>query len=429
MRKLMLVIALLPAGCVFSPEGEDRERERAGNAWPGEADRPLAAGASLDEILHFAYLSNAGLKERWWAWKAALEQIPQDASQPGLALTYSQMFEKGETSWSQSTFGVANDPMASFVWPGKLKTAGRRALENAKAAGFRFEAARLDLRARVVTAWFDYAWLAESIRTREADAALLAQIVESTDARVRAGAAPQQDLLKARTQRDLAGNRLESERAKIHGRRAALNALLNREPLADLDIPGKFPPARAFQGTDAEILERLAVRNPELEALAREVRARKQAVTLMRQEYLPDFGLGVSGDAGGMARSIMGMVTAPFVRFPAIEASISQAKAELEMARAARRQMEHDLKAKAVLLLYDLRNADRQSALYEASILPRAEMVVESARAAYAAGRIPAAELLDSRRMGLEVRLMRAELAAEREKLLAELEALSGGPP
>lgn len=427
MRHVMLLLALFPAGCVFSPAGEDEERERAGNAWPGEADRPLDADASLDEILHFAYLSNAGLKERWWVWKAALEQIPQDASQPGLALTYAQMFEKRETSWSQSTFGVANDPMASFVWPGKLKTAGRRALENAKAAGYRFEAARLNLRARVVMAWFDYALLAESIGTREADVALLAQIVEATDARVRAGAAPQQDLLKARTQRDLAGNRLESDRAKVAGRRAALNAILNREPAAALKLPEKFPPARPFQGTDPEILERLASRNPELEGLAREVRARKEAVTLMRQEYLPDFGLGVSGDAGGMARSIMGMLTAPFVRYPAIEASIAQSKAELEMTRAARRQMEHDLKAKAVLLLYDLRNTDRQSVLYEASILPQAEMAVEAARAAYAAGRIPAVELLDSRRMRLEVRLMQAEFRAEREKLLAELEALTGG--
>jgi outer membrane protein TolC len=222
---------------------------------------------------------------------------------------------------------------------------------------------------------------------------------------------------------------VESDRATVPGRRAALNALLNREPLAALELPGRLPPPRAFQVSDQEVLERLALRNPELEALAREVRGRKEAVTLMRQEYLPDFGLGVSGDAGGMARSIMGMLTAPFVRYPAIEASIAQAKAELEMSRAARRQREHDLKARAVLLLYDLRNAERQSALYEASILPQSEMVVEAARAAYAAGRISAVEFLDGRRMRLEVRLMRAELAAEREKLLAELEALAGGAP
>ncbi len=431
MRKLLIVLVLLPlAGCVFSPEGEDEERKRAGDAWPGESPAALAPDASLEEILKHAYLSNAGLKGRWWAWQAALEQIPQDASQPAtLSITYAQMFEKRETSWAQTTFGVANDPMANIVWPGKLKTAGRRALENARAAGHRFEAARLELRARVVMAWFEYALLAESIRVREADLSFLETIVDATEVRVRTGAAPQQDVVKARTQRDLARNRLETVRSKMPGRRAELNALLNREPLAALDLPREFPPARAFKEMDQEVLAGLAERNPELEALAREAQGREEAVSLMRQQYIPDLGLGASGDAGGMVRSIMGMLTMPILRYPAIEASISQAKAELEMTRAMRRQMEHDLKAKAILLLYDLRNADRQAGLYQVSILPQADQVVEATRAAYTAGRVPAIELLDSQRMRLEIRLMLAELRAEREKLLAELESLSGGAP
>jgi outer membrane protein TolC len=319
--------------------------------------------------------------------------------------------------------------MANIVWPGKLKTAGRRALENARAAGQRFEAARLDLRARVVMAWFEYALLAESIRVREADLSFLETIVEATEARVRAGAVPQQDVVKARTQRDLARNRLETDRSRVPGRRAALNALLNREPLADLDMPRDFPRARPLKESDQEVLARLAERNPDLEALAREAAGREEAVSLMRQQYIPDLGLGASADMGGMARSIMGMLTLPLLRYPAIEASIAQAKAELEMTRAMRRQAEHDLKAKAVLLLYDFRNADRQAALYQTAILPQADHVVEATRAAYTAGRVPAIELLDSQRMRLEARLMLAEIKAEREKLLAELEALAAGGP
>ena len=426
MRKILIVVGLLTlAGCVFSPEGEDEERKRARDSWPGESPAALNPDASLEEILRHAYLSNEGLKERWWAWQAALEQIPQDASQPStLSVTYAQMFEGGETSWSQATFGLVNDPMANLIWPTKLKTAGRRALENARAAGHRFEASRVELRARVVTAWFDYALLGESIRTREADLSFLETIVGATEARVRAGAAPQQDVVKARTQLELARSRLESDRSKLPGRRAALNALLNREPLARLNLPKALPSARPFKDTDEDILAKLAERNPELEALAREIQGREEAVTLMRQQYLPEFGLGVSGDAGGIARSIMGMLTLPILRYPAIEASIAQAKAELEMTRAMRRQAEHDLKARANLHLYDLRNSERQANVFQIAVLPQADQVVEATRVAYAAGRVPAAELLDSQRMRLESRLMSVELRAEREKLLAELEAL-----
>lgn len=428
--RMFLPVFLSLAGCVFSPEGEDEERSRAREEWPGEAAAPLAPDATLDEVLKSATLSNAGLKERWWAWQAALEQIPQDATpMTTLSVTYAQMIEKGQTSWAQTTFGVANDPMANLVWPSKPSTAGRRALELARAAGHRFEAARLELRAKVVVAWFDYAVLAESIRVQEADLAFLETIVEATDARVRAGAAPQQDVVKARTQRELARNRLETGRSKVPGRRAGLNALLNREPLEALDLPGELPPARAFTEKDEEVLARLAERNPELADLARQARGREEAVSLMRQQYIPDFGLGASADMGGMVRSLMGMLTVPLLRYPAIEASISQAKAELEMTRAMRRQMEHDLKAKAILLLYDLRNVERQVSIYQGTILPQAEQVVEATRAAYTAGQVPAVELLDSQRMRLEVRLMRVELRAEREKMLAELEALAAVGP
>jgi cobalt-zinc-cadmium efflux system outer membrane protein len=430
MRNVFLMIGLLLlAGCVFSPEGEDEERGRARDAWPGEEASALAPNASLEEILRHAYLSNAGLKERWWAWQAALEQIPQDSSQPTtLSLTYSQMFENGQSSWAQTTFGVANDPMASFVWPGKLSTAGRRALANARAAGHRFEAARLELRARVVAAWFEFALLAQTIRLRESDLAILETLVDAAGARVRAGTAPQQDVVKARTQRALARNRLETARSRAPGRRADLNALLNREPFAALEPPREFPAPRTFKETDQEILARLAERNPELEALAREAGGREEAVSLMRQQYIPDFALGAAADAGGLMRSIAGMVTIPIFRYPAIEASIAQARAELERTRAWRRQVEHDLKAKAVLLLYDLRNADRQSSLYRDAILPQAEQVVEATRAAYTAGRVPVIELLDSQRMKLEILLMLSELNAEREKALAELEALTAAP-
>src|SRR5262245_35482611 len=105
MKRLLLILVVMSAGCVFSPEGESEERDRAAQARPGEPDRPLPSDAPLEEILRHAYLANAGLKQKWWAWKAALEQITQDASQPGVALTYEQMFEDGKTSWSQATFG------------------------------------------------------------------------------------------------------------------------------------------------------------------------------------------------------------------------------------------------------------------------------------------------------------------------------------
>lgn len=426
MRTICWVFLGLSAGCAFHPAGEEEERERARKVLDEPPPPVLSAEASLEDLLRYAYLSSAELRRSYWEWRAALERIPQAGSPATtLAVSFGTMFEGTSTSWKTTTLAVGNDPMANIPWPGKLKTAARQALEYARAAGLRFDNAKLGLLARVKSAYYDYAFLGESIRLQESNVLLLEVIRDVAEARTTAGRAPQQDLLKARNALDLGRNELATLKSRSPGRLASLNALLNLAPDSPLNIPKELPVPRELKLTDAELLERVAVRNPELAALAREVQGRKEGVRLMRQEWIPSFGLSVSGDLGGMARSLMAMVTAPLLRYEAIRAGIAEAKAELEAARAMRRQMEHDLSAKVILNLYDLRNTERQTTLYRDTLLPRAEQMVETSRAAYVAGQVPLVELMDSQRMLLELRLMQAELRTEREKLLAELESLA----
>ncbi|MCK6460750.1 MAG: TolC family protein, partial [Planctomycetes bacterium] len=173
------------------------------------------------------------------------------------------------------------------------------------------------------------------------------------------------------------------------------------------------------------LLARAADRNPELLALSREVQGRTQAIELARLQYLPDFSLGVGLDPGEWATRVMGMITMPFVRRPAIEGAIEQARADLRAAEAMRRQVGNDLAAQIVLQLYALRNADRQIRLFEEAIVPESDQAVRALQGVYAAGRLPLQELLDSLRVWIDARAALAEVRAEREKSLARLEALA----
>jgi outer membrane protein TolC len=355
---LAAAVLLSLASCALHPRGEREERDLARAAYPKPQPAPLAADATLEQILDYAYATNADLERLYWDWVAAIEAIPQEASpMTNLAISVESMFEEGKTSLKQTTLGVGNDPMGNIPWPGKLSTAGRRALEMARAAGFRFQAGKLELRAKVLSAYYDYALLAESIRLKQSEVSLLGMAADGMAARVRTGGATSGELLAAQNARDLTASELMSLNSKIPGDEATLNALLSREPTTAIDLPGELPPARELPYTDAEVLAFLAERNPELAALAREAKANEQAVSLMRQQYIPDLGLTLSGDLGGMTRSIMAMLTVPIVRHEAIEASIRQAQAELAASRAMRRQTESDLRASAVLMLYDLRAA------------------------------------------------------------------------
>jgi outer membrane protein TolC len=430
MKRFLILIAL--AGCAIHPEGEDEERARAEQAgtpfikpFEERALPVLSKDADWKSILRYAFLANAELEQRYWEWRAAIEKIPQEASpKTTAAVSFGAMFDNGVTSWDRQTIGLSNDPMANIPWPGRLATAGRRALEMARATGFRFERAKFELQARALSAYYDFALQAELIRLQDSNAALLETIAELTEARARAGG-PQQDLLKARTERDLARNQLDTLKAELPTRRAALNAIMSREPNAELEPPSKLPEPRTLAYKDQELLDLTAERNPELRALAHEIRARKDGIRLAEQEYIPEFGLSAATSLDGMIQNLMAMVTAPFLRFEAIRGMIEEAKAELYAARSMRRQTENDLKARILSTLYLLRNAERQVTFFRDTIVPRAEEVVTRARASYTAGQIPLVELLDSQRMLIDVRVMLSQMRIEREKLLAEAESLA----
>jgi hypothetical protein len=70
-----------------------------------------------------------------------------------------------------------------------------------------------------------------------------------------------------------------------------------------------------------------------------------------------------------------------------------------------------------------LRDSERQIAVFESSILPRARQGVDLAQAAYASDRGGFAGILAAQGSLLDVRLLLARMKVEREKSLAALES------
>ena len=421
------------AGCTVHPPGERAERRAAAEAGRPFRERfehrpapPLPENPTPDDLVRYAVLSNAEVEQRYWEWRAAIEQVPQDGTQPtNLAVFGGLSIERGTTSLNMATLSAGNDPMADILLPPKLSVAARRTLENARAAGLRFRKAQYDLRNKVLGAYYEYALTAELIRLEEANAQLLQTTATAAEARNRAGTAGQQDLLKARNELDLSRNEIANMRSALLTHRAMLNALLGREPGAALPVPATLPPLRAVSSTDEQLLALAARQNPELAALAREAGARREGIRLARLQYLPDFSLTAGTDLKGIGQTLMGMVTVPLLRREAIEAAVAQAEANLRMTEAMRRQAGNDLKAQVVADVVTLRDADRQLDLFEQTILPRARQVVTVARTAYESNRASLLDLLDSQRSLIVIERLVANVRVTREKRLSELEAIT----
>jgi cobalt-zinc-cadmium efflux system outer membrane protein len=424
------------AGCTVHPPGEAGERAaafRSGKSFERRFEvrevPALPANPTPDQLVEFALLNNAGLEQQYWTWRAAIEQIPQDGTQTTtLNIAAGTNITNGRASWGSSTVALSNDPMTDIKWPGKLDTAAKQTLETARAAGRRFLKAKYDIRNKVLSAYYDYALSAALIRLEESSERLLEITANTTAARNRSGAAGQQDVMKANNELDLARNDIAIMRSQLPGQRASINALLNRPPDAALPEPATQPPERPMTYQDDELVELAANRNPELIALADEIRGRQDGIRLAQLQYVPDFNLSVGTDLMGITQSVLGQATIPIFRYEALNAAIAQAQANLRASEAMRRQTGSDLAAQVISDITFIRDADRQLDLFEHTILPRARQIVEIGRSAYETGHASLLDLLDGQRSLIAIEQLVASLRNAREKHLVDLEAITATP-
>ena len=439
MRKLrhaLVISALVLAGCTVHPPGEQAERQealRAGAPFtqpdPRRQAPPLPQDPTPDDLVRRALLASPDLEQRYWEWRSAIEQIPQDGTQAtNLSVFGNTSITRGRLGTDATALGLGNDPMADILLPVKLSVAAQRALDNARAAGLRFRKAQFELRGKVLSAYADYALSAELIRLEQSNAELLQTTLMVVEARNRAGTGGQQDLLKSRNELDLSRNDISNMQAQLPAQRAALNALLDRPADAPIPIPTRMPESRPVIQDDGQVLKLAAVRNPELAALAQEIAARQRGLALARLQYLPDFSVTASTDLAGITQSLLGMVTVPLLRYQAIDAAVEQAEANLRATESMRRQARNDLGERVVMDLRTIRDADRELDLFEHTVLPRARQIVTVGRSAYEAGQSSLLDLLDAQRSLIAIERLVARVQATRAERLDDLEAITAEP-
>ena len=434
---VMLLVGL--AGCTVHPPGELEERATAVQVGKPFENRievrqmtPFPANPTSDQLVD-AVLGNAELEQHYWEWRSAIEQIPQDATQTTtLNVAAGTSITNGHTSWGSSTLTLSNDPMTDIKWPDKLDAAAKQALENARSTGRRFFKAKYDLRYKVLKAYYDYALNAELIRLEQSNQRLLRTIATVAEARNRAGSGSgQRDVLKSSNEADLSGNDIANMRSQLPSQRAAINALLSRPADAPLAVPTKLPASRRVVYGDRDLVEMAAKQNPELIALADEIRGRGEGIRLAELQYVPDFNLSAGSDLMGVTQSLLAQATIPILRYEALNAAIAQAEAKLRATEAMRRELGNNLTAQVIADITIIRDAGRQLDLFDHTILPRARQVVNVAQSAFETGNASETDaasllnLLDDQRSLIAIERLVAKLRITQATHLAELESIT----
>ncbi|MEZ5967330.1 MAG: TolC family protein [Planctomycetota bacterium] len=388
-RNALVGLALLAAACTVRVEGEAEERARlaaAGRGFaPVLAQRPwpvLAEASPLADYLAFAELGSGELEAAWQRWAAALEQVPQAATQPTTAMVGLEHRLDGGAALDRTGLVLMSDAMNNLLLPGRLEALGVAALQAARARAAEFDAVRLRLQRQVTEAFLALAERDAELRLLERMRSVLATVVPSARARLQAGGASQSDLLQA----EVALDRLDAELQGLQAGRPALLAVLGqrigtRLAAATPALPELAPLREAEEASVGAALQR----NPILRQRQREVAAALAEHEVAEWARLPGFSLRSLLMGDGMA-TLGAAVTLPFLRESAIDAAIRQAAASVRAAEAMQRQAANDAVAATVSACAEIRAAGRQGEVLSVRLLPHLRRAADVERVRWAAG-------------------------------------------
>ena len=390
----------------------------------------------LRSLVDYALENNPEINAAIQTHRAALERIPQVMALPDPRLSYRYFFEEVETRVGPQEHAVGISQ--TLPWFGKLRLQGVAASESARAAAERLASIRNKVIAEVASAWYELYYLGQSIEIVRGNRDLVLHLERVARARYGTGAATHADVIRAQVELGNIENRLASLEDRRSPLSARLNAALNR-PTTQLFSPPADVSFLTVSLSDEQILQRVALNNPELQATDFDIQAARALKERARKNYLPNFTVGVDYIATGQARnpgvpdsgddvlSASVGVTLPIWR-SSYDAGVKEAEAKIHRERYRRDQLLTQFHADTVTALFKLRDAERQIDLYQNTLLPKANESLAATQRAYSAGSAPFADLIDSQRVLLNFELSYARSITDHNQARTLIEKLIGEP-
>lgn len=314
-----------------------------------------------------------------------------------------------------------------FPFPGKRGLREEIALKEAKAATAELRARELEVSLMVKEAYYDFAFLNESIKINSEVKELLGRISGIAEARYSTGQVSQQDVIKANVELTMLSNEIINLEALKGVAGAKLMSILSR-PQERAQIENiALSRERVSFDTDTLIKKSIEA-NPEIKMTEAEAEANELGVKLARKDYYPDLMVGVAPiqrDGRFDSFDLMFQVNIPIWRNKydsRVEEASSNARALRSRVLSVKNSKGFEVKGAALMV----EAAERMLTLYETSLMPQVELAFESALKNYQAGRIDFLAMLDTERDLKRTRLEYTKTISEYRKSVAALERAVG---
>ncbi len=391
------------------------------------AQTPTNAALTLNHALELALANNPEVHAGRARIDAAAGRAYQARlwSNPELELSAEDWPVSNGRGFSDAkqTIGVAQ----TFPFPGKKKLDSKIGVSGVRLSEAELRLLRVELVRDVKTAFFQVL-AAERLIAVEQELVTVAESSASTARkRVAAGAAPDQEQLRAEIPLEQARTELAGFQRELVAARQTLAMLLGRTELAETPVAGALA-----ETADRSLLdqrpERWLTNHPSVVAA---VASRDRAELELRRaglEPYPDVKLGAAGGRiGETDQSIIQLgVSLPLPILDRSQGRKQEARANVSVAEAELAAIEQRLLRDWGTARQRLRTAAEQAANYQERILPKANEALRLVQTGFEQGKFGFIDLLDTQRTTAEVRLAYQQKLLELNIAQAELEALFG---
>jgi len=254
------------------------------------ADLPTPLSALLDE----ATRSNPDIQATRLGWQAATQVPSQVSTLPDPQVTL-QHFSVGSprpfAGYSNSDFayigfGISQD----LPYPGKLKLRSEAAQQDAAISRNKVEAVRRSVLQQVKEAYYQIAYVQQTLEVLDRNGKLLEQVEKIADGRYRVGEGSQQDILKSQLERTKLLREVAHHHELMNSQQALLRKLLNRPP-GSPDISTEPLVETPLVYTSDELLAKVRTENPEVASQQETVKKQSLQVEIARKDRYPDFSV------------------------------------------------------------------------------------------------------------------------------------------
>jgi outer membrane protein, heavy metal efflux system len=404
-----------------------------GLAQDAEAAHQAAKATPLSELLNEAEQNNPQIQTAHLGTQAAKEMQAQVTALPDPTFQLQQVnvgSPRPFAGYTNSEFAyIGLGASQDIPYPGKLRLKGEIAKRDADIAASRADSVSLGVLGEIKAAYYQLAYLSQTLAILQDDQRLLKQVERAADARYRSGMGNQQDILQAQVQqtkllRDISMHHLEEGKLQ-----ARLKQLVSRsqsspdiQPVALIETP--------LHMSFDDILAAAEAQNPDLAATQHAIERQSLQVDAARKDFKPDFNIQAMWQRTDPTQfrayyQITFGVKIP-LHYGKQRAELAQAQAELSRARS-------DREAQSQQLAAELREqyviAEQNAELLKINrqgLIPQARTGFQAGLAAYQNQRQDFQPLLTSYLDILRLEQENLQTLAEHETAIARVEQITG---